>query len=48
MRTWKARVKVGNNSIEVRIQANNYLDAKNLLEAQYGKGNIAFNPVEIK
>lgn len=47
MKTYRARVKVGGSSREVRIQAGSYFDAKALLEAQYGKGCITFGPVEV-
>lgn len=41
MQTYKARVTVGPKWIEVRIQARNVFDAKALLEAQYGRGNVS-------
>ena len=46
MGTFKAKVKAGGKPppIEVTIEAKNQNDAKRLLEAQYGKGNISASP----
>lgn len=50
MKTWKAKVKVGKSGsvTEVQIQANSSADARNLLEAQYGKGCIFISPTEVR
>lgn len=49
MKTYKANVRVPNLGItEVRIQAQNLLFARALLEAQYGKGSIHTGPIETK
>lgn len=44
MRTYEATVrpdgKIDGKSVRVSIQASGYFDAKNLLEATYGKGNV--------
>ena len=46
MQAWKAKIRPGGKGlmIDVQIQANNASDAKRLLEAQYGKGNVIFGP----
>lgn len=41
MQTFRARVTVGAKWIEVTVQARNVFDAKALLEAQYGRGNVS-------
>ncbi len=44
---WKARVRLSNGSSqEVQVQADNYFNAKAMIEAQYGKGSIASGPTE--
>lgn len=41
MKQWKARIKLANgNQQVVYVQANSQLNAKYMLEAQYGKGSI--------
>ena len=46
MATYWARVKPGGrgSNIEVTVEAKTANDAKRLLEAQYGKGNITKTP----
>lgn len=44
MLTYKAQVKAGGRYITVEIQARNGNDAKAMLEAQYGRGNIVVGP----
>lgn len=50
MRKFKARIRpVGSHiSTEVRIEAENFMRARDLLEAQYGKGCIVVAPTEIR
>lgn len=40
--TYKTKVQPGGTGpwIDVQVQANHFADAKRLLEAQYGKGNV--------
>jgi hypothetical protein len=38
---WKARIRLSNGSSqEVVIEADNYFNAKAMLEAQYGAGSV--------
>jgi hypothetical protein len=40
-KTYKARVKLANGNTQiVEVQADNGLNAKAMLEAQYGKGSV--------
>lgn len=49
MRNFRAHVRTARGQVcEVRIQANNPNDARNLLEAQYGRGNIVHPPMEVR
>lgn len=48
MKTYKARVRLSGRTIEVQVQARGSLDAKALLEAQYGKGSVVFGPIEAR
>jgi hypothetical protein len=41
MKEWKARIKLPNGSQQViYVQADNQSNAKQMIEAQYGKGSI--------
>jgi hypothetical protein len=41
--TWKAVIRLPNgNQQEVRVQADSQINARELIEAQYGRGNILF------
>jgi IS1 family transposase len=40
MHTYKARVKAGGQYHTVTVEAHNSSAAKELLEAQYGRGNV--------
>ncbi len=42
MRTYEATVKIGGSSNKIRIDADGYYNAKKMLEAQYGEGNVKF------
>jgi hypothetical protein len=47
MNTYTAQVRLANGSLqEVTLQANSALKAHELLEAQYGKGNVAVWPMQ--
>lgn len=48
MKTFKAYVRISGRNTEVRIQARNVMDAKDLLEAQYGKGSVIQGPTEVR
>jgi hypothetical protein len=47
LKTWKANIKLKSGIQEVRIQADNFNNAKAMLEATYGKGSISFGPIQI-
>jgi hypothetical protein len=40
MRTWTAKVRVGNVVEETQVQARTITAAKRLLEGQYGRGKV--------
>ncbi len=40
MRTWRAKVRVGNVVEETTVQARTITAAKRLLEGQYGRGKV--------
>ena len=50
MATYRARVKPNGRGspIEVKVEANTGENAKRMLEAQYGKGNIVNSPERVK
>lgn len=48
MKTFKAQVRVAGFLREVRIQAQHFTAARELLEAQYGKGTVAVGPTEVR
>lgn len=48
MKTFKAHVQIKDRYVEVRIQARTLADAKDLLEAQYGRGIRMNGPFEIR
>ena len=51
MKNWKARIQIGGkgSSIEVRVQAKSFSDAKKLILAQYAPGTkITSHPVEVR
>ena len=43
-RTYYARIKLGNATQVVTVQAGSYQNAKAMIEAQYGKGCIVGGP----
>lgn len=47
MKSYKAKVKMDGRYVEVVIQAQNIMDAKSMLEAQYGKGSITNGPHQV-
>ncbi|WP_428489512.1 hypothetical protein [Rhodopila sp.] len=46
--TFTAKIKLKSGVQEVTLQADNYFKAKEMLEAQYGKGTIFSGPVQKK
>lgn len=49
VQTWKAKVKLSTGAWqEVTVQADNFFNAKAMLENQYGKGKIMFGPSEVR
>lgn len=45
---WKATIRLPNgNQQEVQVQADSQINAKLMLEAQYGKGNVIFGPSKV-
>ena len=48
-KTYKAKVRLPNGSVqEVRVEADSSLNARAMLEAQYGKGSIFSSPTEVR
>lgn len=48
-KTYKAKVRLPNGSVqEVRVEADSSLNARSMLEAQYGKGSIFSSPTEAR
>jgi len=47
-KTFKARVKLGSGQQEVTVEADSPVKAREMLEAQYGKGSLTGTPVEVK
>lgn len=48
MKTFKATVRVNGRHIPIVTQARQLMDAKDLIEAQYGRGSISIGPVEVR
>lgn len=48
MKTYKAHVRMSGRTVEVQVQARNPLDAKAMLEGQYGKGSVVIGPMEAR
>jgi hypothetical protein len=41
--TWRATIRLPNgNQQEVRVQANSQINARQMIESQYGRGSIVF------
>ena len=47
--TWEAVIKLPRNGhqVRVRVVAPSQFDAKQLVELQYGRGNLLFGPVRV-
>ena len=46
--TWRATIRLPNgNQQEVRIQADSYWNARQMVEVQYGKQNLLFGPTKL-
>jgi hypothetical protein len=48
MKTFAAQVRINGFPREVRVQAQNFAIAKEMLEAQYGKGSVVIWPREVR
>lgn len=47
MKTFKAKILLKNGSVqEVRVQADNFWNAKDMIDAQYGNPTYFLQPVE--
>lgn len=47
MKNYKAQVRINGRLVEIRVQARNFIDAKTIIEGQYGKGSITTGPNEV-
>jgi len=47
VKTYKANVRVNGRMVEVRVQARSNIDARAMIEGQYGKGSIATGPNQV-
>ena len=45
-KTFKAKIKLKSGVQEITVQADSYFKAKEMIEAQYGKGCIFSGPTE--
>ena len=49
VKTWVAKVKLPNKIMQdVRVQADTFINAKAMLESQYGRGCIVIAPREVR
>jgi hypothetical protein len=48
MKTYKAHVRTNGRVVEVRVQARNPMDARDMLSGQYGRDNIVHAPSEVR
>jgi hypothetical protein len=48
VKNYKAQVRISGRYVEVRVQARNSIDARTMLEGQYGKGCIVIGPNEVR
>lgn len=47
LKRFRARIKLPIGTTEVVIDADSLISAKQMLEAQYGQGNVIWGPVEM-
>jgi hypothetical protein len=48
-KTWKAKIRLKNGGLQdITVQADNYFNAKAMIETQYGKGCIFSGPTEVR
>lgn len=47
MKTYKANVRINGRMVEVRVEARNSIDARAMIEGQYGKGSIVNGPNQV-
>ena len=47
--TWEATIRLPKNGdqVRVRVVAPSQIDAKQMVELQYGQGNLLFGPVRV-
>jgi hypothetical protein len=47
--TWEATIRLPQNGdqVRVRVVAPSQFDAKQMIELQYGRGNLLFGPVRV-
>jgi len=49
VKTWKAVIRLKSGGVQdVRVQADNHVEAKELLEMQYGKGCVWRGPTKVR
>ncbi len=44
MKTYKANVRINGRMVEIRVEARSSIDARAMIEGQYGKGSIVTGP----
>jgi hypothetical protein len=47
VKTYKASVRINGRIVEVRVEARNSIDARAMIEGQYGKGSIVTGPNQV-
>jgi hypothetical protein len=47
VKTYKANVRINGRMVEVRVEARNSIDARAMIEGQYGKGSIVTGPNQV-
>jgi hypothetical protein len=46
---WSAKIRLSNGMIqEITVRADNYFNAKAMIEAEYGRGCIYFGPIQAR
>jgi hypothetical protein len=49
IKTWKAKVRLSNGTLQdVTMRADNYSNAKAMLESEYGKKSVVLEPQEVR
>lgn len=47
MKTYKANVRINGRMVEIRVQARSSMDARAMIEGQYGNGSIVTGPNQV-